>query len=216
MKAKLLYILIFFVWSKGYSQMQVIKVNDAAGDNPNLLLRNDNAAGYTNDLRASIWLDNDGRLKLRSVTGNGSAFRNTQNTADIINITDIGMGIYTNYIPEGYRFAINGSGIATSLTVKLRENWPDYVFKKGYQLPALSEIKLYIQKNRHLPEMPTAEDIAKDGLNLGETNKLLVKKVEELTLYLIQLKEENGDLIKEMDERFKIIESKLKSNLSKK
>jgi hypothetical protein len=85
-----------------------------------------------------------------------------------------------------YKFAINGALIATSATVKLYANWPDYVFKKDYTLTPLSELKTYINQNHHLPEMPTVQQIAKDGLNLGEINKLLVKKVEELTLYLIE------------------------------
>jgi hypothetical protein len=100
---------------------------------------------------------------------------------------------------KGYKFAVNGSAIATSMTVKLYANWPDYVFKKDYQLPSLREVKAYIDQNRHLPEIPSAEEIAKDGLNLGEMNKLLMKKVEELTLYLIEKdkteKEQQGKLL---------------------
>ncbi|NOW99182.1 hypothetical protein [Mucilaginibacter sp. SG564] len=93
--------------------------------------------------------------------------------------------------PKGYKLAVNGSVIATSVTVKAVGNWPDYVFKKDYQLPSLQEIKAYIDQHQHLPEIPSEEQIAKEGLNLGEMNKLLMKKVEELTLYLIELKEEN-------------------------
>ncbi len=88
--------------------------------------------------------------------------------------------------PKGYKLAVNGSAIATSMTVKLNAAWPDYVFKKDYQLPSLLEVKTYIDQNHHLPEIPSEQQIAKDGLNLGEINKLLMKKVEELTLYLIE------------------------------
>jgi hypothetical protein len=62
---------------------------------------------------------------------------------------------------------------------------PDYVFKPAYHLPTLTEIKTYIDQNHHLPEMPSAEKVAKDGLSLGDMNAKLLKKVEELTLYLI-------------------------------
>jgi hypothetical protein len=85
-----------------------------------------------------------------------------------------------------YLLAVAGSAIATSVTVKTVNNWPDYVFKKSYHLPSLREVKTYIDKTHHLQEMPSAEDMLKDGLNLGESNKVLTKKVEELTLYLIQ------------------------------
>jgi hypothetical protein len=87
---------------------------------------------------------------------------------------------------KGYKLAVNGSAIATSMTVKLNPNWPDYVFNKDYQLLSLAEVKTYIDQNQHLPEMPSEQEIAKWGLNLGEMNRLLVKKVEELTLYLIE------------------------------
>jgi hypothetical protein len=88
--------------------------------------------------------------------------------------------------PLNYKLGVNGSLIATSVTVKMYSDWGDYVFKKDYHLPLLSEVKTYIDKNHHLPEIPSAQQIAKEGLNLGEINKLLVKKVEELTLYLIE------------------------------
>jgi hypothetical protein len=88
--------------------------------------------------------------------------------------------------PQGYLLAVAGSAIATSVTIKTVNNWPDYVFKKDYQLPTLQEVKTYIDQNQHLPEMPSEQDITKDGLNVGEMNRLLTKKVEELTLYLIE------------------------------
>ena len=96
--------------------------------------------------------------------------------------------------PKGYKLAVNGSAIATSMTVKLNSAWPDYVFKKDYQLPSLQEVKAYIDQNQHLPEIPSEQQIAKEGLNLGEMNKLLMKKVEELTLYLIEKDQRDREL----------------------
>jgi len=110
---------------------------------------------------------------------------------------DIGIGATDTH---GYKFAVNGSAIATSMTVQLYANWPDYVFKKDYRLPALIDVKSYIDANHRLPEMPSEQDIAKNGLNLGEMNRLLTKKVEELTLYMIQLTAENENLKKQMAE----------------
>jgi hypothetical protein len=112
---------------------------------------------------------------------------------------------------KGYKFAVNGSVIATSMTVKLYANWPDYVFKKNYQLPSLTEVKTYINQNRHLPEIPSAEEIAKDGLNLGEMNKLLVKKVEELTLYLIEKENKDKQQQAQIDRLIKQVKSLLKN-----
>jgi hypothetical protein len=63
---------------------------------------------------------------------------------------------------------------------------PDYVFEKDYPLPSLEQIKSYIDQHKHLPEVPSAKEMEANGVNLGEMNMLLLKKVEELTLYAIE------------------------------
>jgi hypothetical protein len=110
--------------------------------------------------------------------------------------------------PKGYKLAVNGSVIATSVTVKLYSAWPDYVFKPNYNLKPLSEVKSYIDLNHHLPEMPSEKEVADKGVDLGEMNKLLTKKVEELTLYLIEKDKE----IKEQQERNQIQKSKMSAD----
>ncbi len=87
---------------------------------------------------------------------------------------------------KGYKLAVNGGMIATAVTVKTYNNWPDYVFKKTYQLKPLTELQFFIDQNHHLPEIPKEAEVLKQGQDLGEMNKLLLKKVEELTLYLIE------------------------------
>jgi len=87
--------------------------------------------------------------------------------------------------PKGYSLAVKGNVIAESITVKTSSTWPDYVFGKSYALMPLSEIEDYIKNNQHLPDMPSAAVIQTDGINLGEINILLTKKIEELTLHLI-------------------------------
>jgi hypothetical protein len=91
-------------------------------------------------------------------------------------------------------FRISGTGTvyAKQINVQLT-GWPDYVFKPSYQLLPLKEVKTYIDQNNHLPDMPSAEDVSKEGINLGEMNKRLVKKVEELTLYLIEKDKEDKE-----------------------
>ena len=63
---------------------------------------------------------------------------------------------------------------------------PDYVFEKDYALPSLESVKTYIDQNKHLPEVPSAKEMEANGINLSEMNMLLLKKVEELTLYVIE------------------------------
>jgi hypothetical protein len=71
---------------------------------------------------------------------------------------------------------------------------PDYVFEKEYSLLPLRELESYINQHKHLPEIPSAKQMEEEGINLKEMNLLLLKKVEELTLYVIELKRENDNL----------------------
>jgi len=129
------------------------------------------------------------------------------------------VGIGTT-IPDT-KLAVLGTIHANEVKVDLSVPGPDYVFKPDYKLTDLSELKTYVDKNHHLPEIPSSEKMAKDGLNLGEMNTKLLKKVEELTLYLI---EQNKQLtnqqkkFKQQDEKIEALEnalSKLTNNAAK-
>jgi hypothetical protein len=80
---------------------------------------------------------------------------------------------------------------AKEVKVDLNVPGPDYVFEKDYNLMSLEEIKAYIEKHKHLPEVPSAKEMETNGVNLSEMNMILLKKVEELTLHVIELKKEN-------------------------
>ena len=99
------------------------------------------------------------------------------------------------YDTEGYALNVNGNIHTKEVNVDLL-NWhfPDYVFKPTYRLPTLKEVDSYIAANHHLPDVPTEQQVMKNGLNLGEINQVLLKKVEELTLYLIEKDKEIDDL----------------------
>lgn len=137
-------------------------------------------------------------------SGDGSSNINTLlggNTGtSYINSLTGNLGIGTKD-PRGYKLAVNGRVIASSVTVLEYANWPDYVFKPGYELPSLITVQDYIRQNHHLPEMPTATEVEKNGVNVGEIIRLQTKKIEELTLYLIekekQLKEQAAALQKQ-------------------
>jgi hypothetical protein len=82
---------------------------------------------------------------------------------------------------------LNNQGLLNVREVKVDlEAWPDYVFEKNYKLRPLVEVENFIKINGHLPNIPNAKTIESEGVNLGEMNKLLMEKVEELTLYLIE------------------------------
>lgn len=87
--------------------------------------------------------------------------------------------------PHGYKLAVNGT--IRSKEVKVEAGpWPDYVFLPTYKLRPIKEVEAYLSKNGHLPEMPSAKEVSKEGVGLGELNSKLLKKLEELTLYIIQ------------------------------
>lgn len=104
-------------------------------------------------------------------------------------------------VPGGYKLAVDGKAIVEELKVQLSQNWADYVFEEDYQLRDLSEVKQYVQEHKHLPGVPSAKEIeAEGGFEMGEMQRVMMEKIEELTLYMIDLKEENESLKKRVIE----------------
>lgn len=109
----------------------------------------------------------------------------------------------------GEKLAINGNIRAKEIKVET-VNWPDYVFKKDYKLPSLAETEKFIESNGHLPDVPKAEEVEADGVSLGEMNKILLKKIEEMTLQLIQLNNEmkkQTEQVNTQSEKIKLLEN---------
>jgi len=138
-----------------------------------------------------------GGEKIIGTASYGIQFQTSGSTprVTILNNGNVGIGT-TN--PDAV-LAVKGQVHAQEVKVDLNVPGPDYVFEKDYQLTSLEEIKNYIDQNKHLPEVPSAKEMEKNGVQLGEMNMLLLKKIEELTLYVIDLKRENEVLKKRMD-----------------
>lgn len=96
--------------------------------------------------------------------------------------------------------SVEGIVMADSYYGDDKGNWPDYVFEASYELPDLSDVEKFIKNEGHLPDVPSAADVKKDGINIVETEVLLLKKVEELTLYMIELKKENAEIKEQLEE----------------
>ncbi len=121
---------------------------------------------------------------------------NPNNNIDLY-FTDgnVGIGTIDTY---GYALAVAGKIISTEVTVKEYANWPDFVFEDNYQLKSLASLENYINTNNHLPGVPTAKEVQNEGVKLGEMNAILLQKVEELTLYLIEQEkiiEKQGEIL---------------------
>lgn len=85
-----------------------------------------------------------------------------------------------------YALAVNGDAIFNKARVKLFGAWPDYVFGNEYQLLPLARLEQYILEHKHLPDVPSAAEVQRDGIDLGDNQAVLLRKIEELTLYVIQ------------------------------
>lgn len=113
----------------------------------------------------------------------------------------LGIGVLT---PTD-RLEVNGRIRAKEVKVEV-SGWPDYVFEPSYNKMPLAELERFIQNNGHLPEIPSAVEAETNGIELGEMNKLLLKKIEELTLHLIKQAKE----IEEHKKEIRYIINKLK------
>ncbi|GGH00671.1 hypothetical protein GCM10007422_14070 [Pedobacter zeae] len=120
---------------------------------------------------------------------------------------NVGIGI-TN---PTERLTVNGKIKANEIRVD-GQGVPDYIFEDSYKIATLKEIEGYIKANKHLPEIPSAKEFERDGIAVGEMNKLLLKKIEELTLHLIEKDKQYGELlndVKKQELRLRLLEKKL-------
>lgn len=101
-----------------------------------------------------------------------------------------------------YKLYVQNGILTERVKVALKEyaDWSDYVFEKTYQLKSIDEVKQFIEKNKHLPGVPsTSELIAQGGFDLGKMDAKLLEKIEELTLYIIELNQYNKELVKKVE-----------------
>ena len=127
------------------------------------------------------------------ITG-GSSVWSTSGNSIYFNSGTVAIG--RTSVPSGYTFAVEGKIRTREVRVD-QDTWPDYVFKEDYNLPSLEEIQKHIREKGHLPNIPSAKEVEENGVELGEMNKLLLEKIEELTLYILH-----------QEERIKILEQK--------
>jgi hypothetical protein len=98
---------------------------------------------------------------------------------------------------NGYRLVVQDGILCEKLKVALRStggDWADYVFDPSYKLMPLEEVEEFTKANKHLPNVPSAEEIVKDGLDVSKTSKMFMEKIEELTLHIIELNKRIKDL----------------------
>jgi len=141
-------------------------------------------------------IDNQGELVLNEPTY-GAIFKENFGAGNI--------GIGTT-APDS-KLTVKGKVHAEEVKVDLSVPGPDYVFKEGYGLLTLEEVQSYIKAHGHLPNVPSAKEMEEKGIDLGSMNMKLLEKIEELTLYILQL-EEKYKKLEDFEARLKKMENK--------
>lgn len=194
------------------SPLWSLNSGDAYFDSGNVGIGTD-TPGYT--------LDVAGTLNATNILVNGSALPSSPwsiSGNDLsYSLGNVGIGT-TN--TQGYMLAVAGNVIAEGVKVELEGNWPDFVFTKDHKLLSLSEVESYIKEHGHLPNIPSEEEVKKEGINLGKMDAHLLQKIEELTLHTIQQQKEidslkninmklveQNKLIEKLSERLESIEN---------
>ncbi len=137
---------------------------------------------------ALLWGDlEEYQLKLNAKVGVGYGFANYPTTAGSVNISN-------------YNLFVKGGILTEEVRVALQGTWADYVFEKDYKLPTLDEVEKHIKENGHLINVPSANEVKENGINLGEMTTIQQEKIEELTLYIIEQNKINEKQNKEIEE----------------
>ena len=129
-----------------------------------------------------------GQDKIAFGWGNSNNF--TETMTFLTGSGQLGLGTST----PAYKLDVCGTIRAKE--VRVATGWCDYVFADDYKLPALSEVEAFIKTNKHLPEVTPGAVIESEGLEIGKTSAQMIKKIEELTLYVIDLQKQVNELKK--------------------
>lgn len=172
-------------------------VNGDAHVEGNTMLRNNGEALKIDGVNPFIQLYQNGVAKSYIYqTGNNLQIGNSNgnNTGNLV-LYGNQIAIGTGTPATGYKLSVAGKVICEELKVQLQGNWPDYVFSDKYKLEDLNKVEAFIKENKHLPNIPSADAIGNNGgVEVGEMQRKMMEKIEELTLYIIDLKKQVDEL----------------------
>jgi hypothetical protein len=135
------------------------------------------------------WAEYAPGLAHKLVVQNGSALIE----GNILTNSNIGIGT-VNFTDGADTYRLSVKGAIRAERVRVYTNWADYVFEGNYKLPTLKQVEEHINEKGHLINIPSAKEVEEKGIDLGEMNKLLLEKIEELTLYMIEMDKEIQNL----------------------
>lgn len=110
------------------------------------------------------------------------------------------VGINTGSTNTSYSLCVSGGILTDKINIMHTRHWPDYVFSSDYQLMPLADLKAFVYENHHLPEVPSENNIMSEGIEIGDMQGILLKKIEEMTLYILQQQEQIDKLEQRINE----------------
>ncbi|MBW1294866.1 hypothetical protein [Aquimarina litoralis] len=192
------------LWDGNHSEINALRIasdgNVGIGTtNPDAKLR----VQGTHSL-GRFYTDTDGRFEIQATRSSSTALNSDLVLSSQQHIVldpnrhgttgNVGIGTYT---PDA-KLAVNGNIHTKEVKVDL-VGWPDYVFEEDYHLPTLQEVEQHITEKGHLENIPSAAEVAENGVQLGEMNKKLLEKIEQLTLYMIEQNKKTDLLLNEVE-----------------
>jgi len=174
---------------------------DIVGASNNLSLRVTNNT-YNDWVLQKRRSDNTQLFGIKETGSNGSMSFVTNDAVRMTVAREGNVGIGTS--SPDYKLDVNGAIRATEIKIVSPDSFPDYVFDKAHYLPKLNEVRQYIADNGHLPGIQSASDAKLNGINLVDMQMKLLKKVEEMTLYIL----EQQDTIELLEKRFEAVKTK--------
>ena len=141
---------------------------------------------------------NVGKFFMQLIGNNFTISNSSGNNTGILTLNGNRVTIGQITAANCYKLSVGGKVICEEVRVQLQGAWPDYVFNKNYKLKSLDELRDYISQNNHLPNIPAASEMEQNGIALGDMQKKMMEKIEELTLYILQLQQEIKQIKKEI------------------
>jgi len=187
----------------GYNGTTYGRTINLGGTGINFYTSNEAAFGgavFPTDTSLVIWSNSNANnyLVLQPLWGNTGVGTYTPNAKFHVNGAQL-IGSNSARTATGYELSVDGEIMCENLVMQNSTSWPDYVFKDDYKLMPLEELKKLISINKHLPNIPSAAEMEKDGIHLAEMTKKMMEKIEELTLYIIDLNSKNTELTEKIE-----------------
>jgi hypothetical protein len=153
--------------------------------------------GSNTGILFSVVKNDEGYGMYAGVSGSGDTWiqagRTSSPMAYNLNLQASGGNVGIGTTSPSEKLSVNGNIKAQKLIIT-QNGWADYVFKTSYKLRPLNEVELFIKANQHLPDVPSEKEISNNGVDVGDAQAILLKKIEELTLYILEQNKKIGEL----------------------